>query len=352
MAQYPLTAGQKVPVFPGGAQGSQLLYNSGANVLYVSNDSSVALDGIPINPGASYPYDEQMPLWAYSPLGSTLTVNDGTGNLFDPSAIASQILSQGLAAAIASAIVLTPPTVPILNPAKLIATGSFTPSGAPSSWLMNVAIPANTLSIDIAVDVAGCPCTVTVTGNVTSIVYMNNAFLDINGPSYLRCPVGPDDTTVQIVGQDKTGGAAPFKVRVYARTDPGVVGAFGTLSGSSNDAIGTVPLLPSDVAIAAANVTVAGTVLFFVPSLGITLDGSHTFLLYYVNMSPLRTIAGTLTNRMILQLGGVNQVAITDDNFHQIDYNGFNCTNLSMGILSQGGNFGSDYATALVRVLT
>lgn len=88
------------------------LYNPNATtVIYVDNQNPASTSSQPINPGAQLVWTEQY-VYAVTAPGETgnLLINDNQGDLNDPTAIATAIIDQGLAEAIAAALQIT--TVP------------------------------------------------------------------------------------------------------------------------------------------------------------------------------------------------------------------------------------------------
>ena len=123
MSAYPIAA-VTVAVYPGGFQESVTVKNSGSSVIYLSHLPKVTTNDYPLSPGSSLVWDARKPLFAACAAGqtSTLLVLENSGNLFDASAVASQILTQGLATQIADAITLN--GVPPINPFDLLYSGS------------------------------------------------------------------------------------------------------------------------------------------------------------------------------------------------------------------------------------
>jgi hypothetical protein len=105
--------------------------NTGTNPVYLSDSCPNAVDdGDILGSGSTLDWDPDQALWAVSAAGSSLTVSDNIGALFDASAISSQLIGQGLPAAIASSIYaqgvaavekLTPLQI---NQATVIASGA------------------------------------------------------------------------------------------------------------------------------------------------------------------------------------------------------------------------------------
>ena len=90
---------------PGRTHELVTLVNIGPNVAYL--DEAVlpgAGNGIPLAVGSTLPWDKDLALFATSPLGATIVVSPNGSTPFDPGAIASQLITQGLPALIASAI--------------------------------------------------------------------------------------------------------------------------------------------------------------------------------------------------------------------------------------------------------
>ena len=134
----PLQAsGVTVPIYPSGRQDSVTLYNAGDAVAFVDSQPQAA-SGYPLSPGSTLSWDAKRPLYAACAKGAptSLLVTDNGGAVFDASAIAGQILSQGLAQSIASSILAT--GVQTVNNPVRIVDKSFTSPGPSTAGTQHV----------------------------------------------------------------------------------------------------------------------------------------------------------------------------------------------------------------------
>lgn len=102
----PLRSTSPVAIFPDGWQEGLTIRNTGNDVAYIGGSPTVSeANGFPLGSNSSMSWDAQRPLWALgSSSSSQVLVFANTGNLFDASAIAGEILAQGLATDIATEI--------------------------------------------------------------------------------------------------------------------------------------------------------------------------------------------------------------------------------------------------------
>lgn len=101
----PIAAGRCTPIYPGGYQSAVNVKNTGTTTAYLDTQQGVA-SGYPLSVGSSLVWDAKRPLFVSADpgAGTTVIVTDNGGALFDASAVASQILGQGLSTQIASSI--------------------------------------------------------------------------------------------------------------------------------------------------------------------------------------------------------------------------------------------------------
>ena len=97
-----------LPVYPAGLQPALNIKNAGPNTVYLDSQNGVAT-GYPLSIGSSIVWDAGKPLYlSCAPAElATVYITDNAGSLFDASAVASQILTQGLAAQVATQILAT-----------------------------------------------------------------------------------------------------------------------------------------------------------------------------------------------------------------------------------------------------
>lgn len=125
-----VTAGPAAVLVPGsnpaGFGDDVSVFNIGSATAYLDSDQpDTTTSGQPLSAGSSCVWQKGKPLWVIAPSSTTLTVSENAGNVFDAGAIAGQILSQGLATQIASAINVA--GVPVIDvPAVLQPFGLFT----------------------------------------------------------------------------------------------------------------------------------------------------------------------------------------------------------------------------------
>ena len=134
----PLQAsGTTVPIYPSGRQDAVTLYNTGDAVAFVDSQPQAA-QGYPLSPGSTLSWDAKRPLYAACAKGAptSLLVTDNGGAVFDASAIAGQILSQGLAQSIASSILAT--GVQTVNNPVRVVDKSFTSPGPSTAGTQHV----------------------------------------------------------------------------------------------------------------------------------------------------------------------------------------------------------------------
>ena len=100
----PVTA-QTVQVF-GDYATAQTVVNTGQRTAYLDSQTGVGVSGLPLAPGSNVVWDAHRPLFVACAVGdaTTLVVTDNSGPIFNPAAIASQIISQGLAGQISASI--------------------------------------------------------------------------------------------------------------------------------------------------------------------------------------------------------------------------------------------------------
>lgn len=100
------TAAKLVPGSnPGGYGDDVTVLNTGSATAYLNDGSpDSTTDGQPLSAGSSLIWTKGQPLWVIAPAATTLVVSENTGPIFDAGAIAAQILAQGLASQIATAI--------------------------------------------------------------------------------------------------------------------------------------------------------------------------------------------------------------------------------------------------------
>lgn len=138
MANFPVGR-TSTGIFPDGRQGPVTLYNTGVNIVYVS-ESVNATDGYPLSPGSTLVWDAGRKLFAttgQAGVGS-INVTDNGGSVFDASAVAGQILSQGLAGQIAASIFES--GVPLVDKPTTLFAGSF---GSPTVIPAGSSVPIN-----------------------------------------------------------------------------------------------------------------------------------------------------------------------------------------------------------------
>jgi hypothetical protein len=87
--------------------GSTIIFNDGANTIWLGNDTTLSIsNGFPLGPGSNKSWNADQPCYAICATGltSSLRITDNDGALFDTANIAGQIISQGLADDIATAL--------------------------------------------------------------------------------------------------------------------------------------------------------------------------------------------------------------------------------------------------------
>lgn len=102
--------------------------NTGSVTVYLDDEPQTDVSrGRPLGPGSTVVWEANTPLWliAESAAGE-VRISDSSGAMFDAGAIASQILGQGLAGEIASAISLS--GVPVIDAPAELHTGTQTPA--------------------------------------------------------------------------------------------------------------------------------------------------------------------------------------------------------------------------------
>lgn len=141
--------------------------STGGTSIRVDSAQPSDTGGQPLTAGGSLPWDEDLPLWLAGP--GTVIISENSGQPFDPGAVANQLLTQGLPAAIASAIYITgtPPVdkYTLVNDSGVFTGNYFGPvidvSGYQSMNLtfLNGATPANPGNIGLAwySDAGGAP---------------------------------------------------------------------------------------------------------------------------------------------------------------------------------------------------
>jgi len=94
---------------PGRKHPQVMIANTGATTIYVNNEDPISdpSAGQPLTPGSSLGWDADRSLYMTCPTSGTVTITENSGTLMDAGAIASQIISQGLADDIASAIYIS-----------------------------------------------------------------------------------------------------------------------------------------------------------------------------------------------------------------------------------------------------
>jgi hypothetical protein len=124
------TAAQLVPGSnPGGFGDDVTVLNTGSATAYLTDQApDSTTDGQPLSAGSSLTWTKGQPLWVIGPSSTTLVVSENTGPIFDAGAIAAQILAQGLAGQIATAINVI--GVPAIESATVLEDFSaVTPAG-------------------------------------------------------------------------------------------------------------------------------------------------------------------------------------------------------------------------------
>lgn len=104
------------PIYPAGVQSSITVYNSGTEIIYLGDSSSLQpANGFPVRPGSTVTWSAKQALYAVCDVtkSSTLVYDAGVDSVFDSAAVANQILTQGLAAQIANQIKLS--GVPLID---------------------------------------------------------------------------------------------------------------------------------------------------------------------------------------------------------------------------------------------
>lgn len=105
MNTYTITG--PTPINPTALQAAVTVRNLGTETLYLSSSPiTSASSGFPLGSGSSMVWDAGRPLYAYATNGA-MGVSDNSGNLFDASAVASELLASGLAGQIASQIAIS-----------------------------------------------------------------------------------------------------------------------------------------------------------------------------------------------------------------------------------------------------
>jgi hypothetical protein len=90
---------------PNGYGDDVTITNTGTATAYLDSDQpDSTTSGQPLSAGSSLTWSKDQPLWTVAPVATTLVVSENTGAIFDAGAIAAQILAQGLASQIATAI--------------------------------------------------------------------------------------------------------------------------------------------------------------------------------------------------------------------------------------------------------
>lgn len=79
--------------------------SGGGTVIRIDSAQPSDTSGQPLSDGGTLPWDEDLPLWLAGP--GQVILSDNSGQPFDPGAIASSLILQGLPTAIASAIAIT-----------------------------------------------------------------------------------------------------------------------------------------------------------------------------------------------------------------------------------------------------
>lgn len=129
---WQFTAAQGLQQMYGGYASPLTVYNAGLISVQVTDDANGTATGFPLQPGSSIVWDAGRSLNAYVPTGvagvALLVVLDNGGQISNPSAIASALLTAGLATAIGNAISIT--GAPPLNVSDAIATLQFATTGA------------------------------------------------------------------------------------------------------------------------------------------------------------------------------------------------------------------------------
>jgi hypothetical protein len=124
------TAAQLVPGSnPNGFGDDVTVLNTGSATAYLTDQApDSTTDGQPLSAGSSLTWTKGQPLWVIGPSSTTLVVSENTGPIFDAGAIAAQILAQGLAGQIATAINVI--GVPAIESATVLEQFSVvTPAG-------------------------------------------------------------------------------------------------------------------------------------------------------------------------------------------------------------------------------
>jgi hypothetical protein len=85
------------------------IFNTGKTTVFLDDEDPLGdpSSGLPLTPGSSIPWDADKALYATCPTKGYLTTTGNSGVPFDAGAVAAQILDQGLATDIASAIYVT-----------------------------------------------------------------------------------------------------------------------------------------------------------------------------------------------------------------------------------------------------
>lgn len=90
---------------PGGWQWDASITNTGAATAYLDTEQQATpTTGVPLSAGSTVIWQAGRPLWVTAPAATSLTITENSGAIFDAGAVASQILSQGLAGDIAQQI--------------------------------------------------------------------------------------------------------------------------------------------------------------------------------------------------------------------------------------------------------
>lgn len=99
---------QPATVFGSGFATPLAVRNTGTSTAYLADSTGAGVaGGVPLAPGSTIVWDARRPLYAVGAVGGTLLVYDNGGALFDAAAVASQIIEQGLAGAVAASILAT-----------------------------------------------------------------------------------------------------------------------------------------------------------------------------------------------------------------------------------------------------
>lgn len=154
---YTLPAGGAlVPITEAGIPGGCVITNTGTNPAgLVDNGSAVPADAWTLGAGDTFTWDTR-PLWASSSSGTTITVDDNSaGQLFSSQAVASALISSGLAGDIAQQIALN--GAPSIDaPGTIFSQMTPTPFGTLPTQLFDIA-KYQSLFVWFNVTVTGSP---------------------------------------------------------------------------------------------------------------------------------------------------------------------------------------------------